>query len=245
MQTLREGLLLFFNAGDATAGRLAAAVGWCLVVCYLGYAWYALGRFVWGTAPRVTVVRVGPLIYLSVIVLPLLGISEAIFDKLAARYALSLFLLQSSALAAALAWLFSTKHRLGKVVASGALAIVLLNNAVHMAHVLVRPGHAAFCGEAAIAALKQRHIQHGVAWFWYAYAISFYTQESIILDPIEDAYNPHYHAPVAQAPRIAYLDRDSPRMRNFPSHVQLWGRTYTQTDAWHGDGIAFVVLERR
>jgi hypothetical protein len=244
MQTLREGLLLFFNASDSTAGRLAAAVGCCLAVLYLGYAWYALARFIRGTAPRITVVRVGPLIYLSIIVLPLLGLSEAIFDKLAARYALSLFLLQSSALAAILAWLLSTKSRVKKTLALGALTVVLLNNGLHMGHVLTRPGHEAFCGEAAIAALKQRHIQYGVAWFWYAYAISFYTQESIILDPIEDGYNPHYHAPVAEAPRIAYVDRDSPRMRNFPSQVELWGRTYTQTDAWHGDGVAFVVLQR-
>jgi hypothetical protein len=241
---LYEGHTHYLNVD---AGAYSGTVAWLLatlLVIYFGASLIGLCRFIGGAGTRRSIVQIGAMPLLPFVIVPMFGLSASIMDWASARYSLPLWLFYATALATVTHRLMAQRQRMLQLMGAASAAGLLLFNATHLAAALTGPESRTYQGEAAVAALKARGVHYGYAWYWYAYSISLATQEDIILEPVSDHYNPYYAPLVHSAARLAIVQPDSLQMRQYPARVHLDGTLYIKTDAWQGDGMAFVVLER-
>ena len=82
------------------------------------------------------------------------------------------------------------------------------NSAVAIAQTIRQTQQTDFWGEGIIPELRARHISRGYADYWYAYAIDYFTNEEIILEPTITNYSPHYGPLVRAEHRVGYLRPD-------------------------------------
>ena len=124
-----------------------------------------------------------------------------------------------------------------KTLVALALGLVILCQSgfalYQIAHGVLRP----YAQLEILSWLQTRNIHAAVTEYWYGYSITFLSKESIVTEPLHDAYIPYYSAPVAQADTIAYLDK---RPNEYSIVLDQTGRQ-TLTIL----GIRYAVIESR
>ena len=242
-----DGLKLFF--GVSAFPYTSLIIGLLVLLPLLAYGAHvarSAWRFVRKQTPRAAVLTPGVLAWLPLILFPMFTLAHAVEDIWSTRYLMAMWFWFSAAYgwAAMTLWRRQSKNRSVRIACVLAATIMVVHHGAFLAQRIYQDEQKGFTGEKAIPALRERGIKYGYAWYWYAYAIDFYTQEEIILEPIASAYCPHYRPLVQQATRFAFMDD----AKTFRQHLQMmqhyWGGNVRVTDVWEQDDIAFAVLER-
>lgn len=245
IEKLKAGIRLFFNADSDLLGKSVLYFFLFIICLHLLYNLFSLIQFIIGKSDRDNILYIGPIFFLPFVVVALFGLSIAVVDVESSRYALPLYLYATTACS----WFFYSNWKNSYILRQAIPIIVLLviisGNWLHLTKTIHQQGSKPFLGEPAIQALQERGITHGFSWFWYAYAISFYTNEKIILQPIDSGYDPYYPPEVFAHRRIAFLHPDTMMLRGLSEHISVNDQPYLQVDSWYGDGIGFLVLEKQ
>lgn len=242
-----DGLSLFFGTDAVPYTRLL--MGLVVLAPVVAYGWH-VGRHAWRFVrrqlPRRAALSPGAMAWLPMVLLPMFALTHAVEDIWSARYLMVMWFWFCTAFAWCLmqAWESAAKSIKLRAACVAAAGFMLVHNAVFLGQSIAQEEQKGFSGEKAIAAMKERGVKYGYAYYWYAYAIDFYTQEELILEPIVSAYCPHYRQAVGQAARFAFVDE----AKSFRQHLQMlgpyWGSNVRVTDVWEDDGVAMAVLER-
>ena len=233
----------FLNAWESPWDCALGAGKAALIAIFL---WQTL-RALWAVIRRQggyeALFRTSPLALLPFVTVPLFCFAAAAEDWKSARWTIAILFFYALGQAVVLVrwagrggW-----HARAAIACAG---VIVAHNALHLAQALQAPDAQAYCGEELVVELDRRGISRAYGEYWYAYAITFATNERIVVEPIFNHYSPTYGPLVAAAERIALIDRAGPRLRSWPDLTRIGMHVYRRVDAFIGREAGFVVLER-
>lgn len=91
--------------------------------------------------------------------------------------------------------------------------------------------------------LNERGVRYAYANYWYAYSISFLSNEQIIIDPMWADYNPEYGPLVHEQSKVAYIDEAPFTVPVTQTTIDLKGRHYLIKDRTVIGNATVLVLE--
>jgi hypothetical protein len=163
--------------------------------------------------------------------------ATSVVDAASIRYALVLSLSVGLAYAILLVRLFKS----GKwMVALSILGLSLMTNVLSMGGNLLDARKQDPMGPE-IRYLKEKGLSRAFGDYWYAYAITFLTQEKIQIEPVSSNYLPFYRQAVVASQRIGYLTVEP---HSLGENISLGGGSYQVVDQAKLEKINIFTLEK-
>jgi hypothetical protein len=206
-----DGLLLYHNLERMSI--ITVVLGTAITVGIMIFVYRVAGQireFTTGTISRGELLRISPLVALPLVVIPAFTMSPLVVNLGSARYEMILIFFTSMALGSVAVDLCQRPHLLLQMSAI-VLSILLLTNNSLTFYAQFTNVEREFIFADIVSWLKDREVKYGYADYWYAYSVTFLTQEEIILEPTSNNYIPYYGDMVRQAKRLAYIDPEPVR----------------------------------